>query len=97
VDGETAASRVRRGGAQSWTPAHRRKARTAGKRLKALIPLLVDAMERHRQLDLDPIIKTNDLQGQRSAPSIGNWPLWSYLAGGVGGAYLEARSVVTDP
>ena len=31
--------------------------RVCGKRLKALIPMLVDAMERHGHLDLDPMIK----------------------------------------
>ena len=36
--------------------------RICGKRLKALIPMLVDAMERHGHLDLDPIIKTKVLQ-----------------------------------
>ena len=36
--------------------------RVCGKRLKALIPMLVDAMERHRHLDLDPVIKTKVLQ-----------------------------------
>ena len=36
--------------------------RVCGKRLKALIPLLVDAMERHGHLDLDPVIKTKVLQ-----------------------------------
>src|SRR5207249_2719388 len=36
--------------------------RVCGKRLKALIPTLVDAMERHGHLDLDPIIKTKVLQ-----------------------------------
>ena len=36
--------------------------RVCGKRLKALIPLLVDAMERHGHLDLDPIIKSKVLQ-----------------------------------
>ena len=36
--------------------------RVCGKRLKALIPMLVDAMERHGHLDLDPIIKTKVLQ-----------------------------------
>jgi hypothetical protein len=36
--------------------------RVCGKRLKALIPTLVDAMERHDHLDLDPIIKTKVLQ-----------------------------------
>jgi hypothetical protein len=30
--------------------------RVCGKRLKALIPKLVDAMERHGHLDLDPVI-----------------------------------------
>jgi hypothetical protein len=29
-----------------------------GKRLKALMPMLVDAMERRRHLDLDPVIKS---------------------------------------
>ncbi|MDB5957738.1 transposase family protein [Ramlibacter sp.] len=36
--------------------------RVCGKRLKALIPMLVDAMERHRHLDLDPVIRTKVLQ-----------------------------------
>ena len=36
--------------------------RVCGKRLKALIPTLVDAMERHGHLDLDPIIRTKVLQ-----------------------------------
>ena len=36
--------------------------RVCGKRLKALIPMLVDAMERHGHLDLDPVIKTKVLQ-----------------------------------
>ena len=31
--------------------------RVCGKRLKALVPMLIDAMERHGHLDLDPIIK----------------------------------------
>ena len=30
--------------------------------MKALIPMLVDAMERHGHLDLDPVIKTKVLQ-----------------------------------
>ena len=36
--------------------------RVCGKRLKALIPMLVDAMERHGHLDLDPVIKSKVLQ-----------------------------------
>jgi hypothetical protein len=36
--------------------------RVCGKRLKALMPILVDAMERHGHLDLDPIIRTKVLQ-----------------------------------
>ena len=36
--------------------------RVCGKRLKALIPMLVDALERHGHLDLDPVIKTKVLQ-----------------------------------
>jgi hypothetical protein len=36
--------------------------RVCGKRLKALVPMLVDAMERHGHLDLDPIVKTKVLQ-----------------------------------
>ena len=36
--------------------------RVCGKRLKALIPMLVDAMERHGHIDLDPAIKTKVLQ-----------------------------------
>ena len=35
--------------------------RVCGKRLKALIPMLVDAMERHGHLDLDPVIRTKVL------------------------------------
>ena len=35
--------------------------RVCGKRLKALIPRLVDAMERHGHLDLDPVVKTRVL------------------------------------
>lgn len=35
--------------------------RVCGKRLKALIPMLVDAMERHGHLDLDPVVKTKVL------------------------------------
>jgi hypothetical protein len=36
--------------------------RICGNRLKALIPALVDAMERHGHLDLDPIIRVKILQ-----------------------------------
>ena len=36
--------------------------RVCGKRLKALIPMLVDAMERHGHIDLDPVVKTKVLQ-----------------------------------
>jgi hypothetical protein len=36
--------------------------RICGKRLKALIPMLVDAMERHGHLDLDPVIKSKLVQ-----------------------------------
>ena len=36
--------------------------RICGKRLKALIPMLVDAMERHGHLDLDPVIKAKPFQ-----------------------------------
>ena len=36
--------------------------RVCGKRLKALIPTLVDAMERHGHLDLNPVIRTKVLQ-----------------------------------
>lgn len=36
--------------------------RVCGKRLKALIPLLVDAMERHGHLDLDPVIRSKVLE-----------------------------------
>lgn len=35
--------------------------RVCGKRLKTLIPMLVDAMERHGHLDLDPVIKAKVL------------------------------------
>jgi hypothetical protein len=36
--------------------------RICGKRLKVLIPMLVDAMERHGHLDLDPVIKARLFQ-----------------------------------
>ena len=36
--------------------------RVCGKRLKLLIPMLVDAMERHGHLGLDPVIETKVLQ-----------------------------------
>jgi hypothetical protein len=36
--------------------------RVCGKRLKVLVPMLVDAMERHGHLDLEPVIKTKVLQ-----------------------------------
>jgi hypothetical protein len=36
--------------------------RLCGKRLKALIPMLVDSMERHGHLDLDPLIKSKIMQ-----------------------------------
>ena len=36
--------------------------RVCGKRLRALIPVLVDAMERHGHLDMDPIIRNKVLQ-----------------------------------
>ena len=36
--------------------------RVCGKRLKALIPKLVDAMERHGHLDLDPLVKAKLLE-----------------------------------
>jgi hypothetical protein len=36
--------------------------RVCGKRLKALIPMLVDSMERHGHLDLNPVIKAKVLQ-----------------------------------
>jgi hypothetical protein len=36
--------------------------RVCGKRLKALIPKLVDAMERHGHLELDPVVKAKLLQ-----------------------------------
>ena len=36
--------------------------RVCGKRLKALIPMLVDAMERHGHLDLDPVVRSKVLQ-----------------------------------
>ena len=32
--------------------------RICGKRLQVLIPMLVDAMERHGHLDLDPVVKS---------------------------------------
>ena len=36
--------------------------RVCGKRLKALLPVLVDAMERHGHLDMDPVIRSKVLQ-----------------------------------
>lgn len=36
--------------------------RICGKRLKALIPMLVDSMERHGHLNLDPVVRTQILQ-----------------------------------
>lgn len=36
--------------------------RVCGKRLKALIPTLVDAMERHGHIELDPVVKAKLLQ-----------------------------------
>jgi len=39
--------------------------RVCGKRLKALVPMLIDAMERHGHLDLDPIVKGQGVGGQR--------------------------------
>jgi len=36
--------------------------RVCGKRLKALIPTLIDAMERHGHLDLDPVVRSKLLQ-----------------------------------
>ena len=47
---------------QALTPLWEAVDRVCGKRLKALIPMLVDAMERHGHLDLDPVIKTKPLQ-----------------------------------
>ena len=41
--------------------------RVCGKRRKALIPMLVDAMERHGHLDLDPVIKTKAKRQQNDA------------------------------
>jgi hypothetical protein len=35
--------------------------RVCGKRLKALVPILTDAMERHGHIDLDPIVKAKVL------------------------------------
>jgi hypothetical protein len=35
--------------------------RVCGKRLKVLLPMLIDAMERHGHLDLDPIVKVSSL------------------------------------
>ena len=42
--------------------------RVCGKRLKALIPVLVDAMERHGHLDMDPIIRSKVLQVSAMRP-----------------------------
>jgi hypothetical protein len=35
--------------------------RICGKRLRALIPVLIDAMERHGHLDLDPLVRSRRL------------------------------------
>ena len=48
--------------AQALTVLRQAGDRVCGKRLKPLIPMLVDAMERHGHLDLDPVIKTRVLQ-----------------------------------
>jgi hypothetical protein len=49
---------VRRALTMLWEAADR----VCGKRLKALIPMLVDAMERHGHLDLDPVVRSQVLQ-----------------------------------
>ena len=48
--------------AQAMTVLWEAADRVCGKRLKPLIPMLVNAMERHGHLDLDPAIKTKVLQ-----------------------------------
>ena len=48
--------------AQALTVLWKAADRVCGKRLKPLIPMLVDAMERFGHLDLDPVIKTKVLQ-----------------------------------
>ena len=58
--------------------------RVCGKRLEALLPVLIDAMERHGHLELDPVVKAKLLQvsaatidralaglSRRTAPSCG--------------------------
>jgi hypothetical protein len=47
--------------------------RVCDKRLQALIPKLVDAMERHGHLDLDPVIKAELFEV--SAATIACWPI----------------------
>jgi len=42
--------------------------RVCGKRLKALAPMLIDAMERHGHLELDPIVKDKVLAVSATAP-----------------------------
>ena len=61
--------------------------RVCGKRLKALIPMLVDAMERHGHLDLDPVVKAKVLRSAQR-PSIACWPMRVRTSMGSAGAAL---------
>ena len=54
--------------------------RVCGKRLKALIPTLVDPMERHGHLDLEPIEPTSCKSARR--PSIECWPMHVHTSTG---------------
>ena len=65
--------------------------RVCGKRVKPLIPMLVDAMERHGHLDQDPVIKTRSCWSARR-PSIACWPQHGHTStGNASGARAWAR------
>src|ERR1035437_7030450 len=59
--------------------------RICGKRLRALIPVLIDAMERHGHLKLDAVVRTRVL-GVSAAPSIDCWARNAKQPGMRGGA-----------
>jgi hypothetical protein len=44
---------------EAWTVLWEAPDRVCGKRLKASTPQLIDAMEWHRRLDLDPVIRAS--------------------------------------
>ena len=75
--------------------------RVCGKRLKALIPTLVDAMERHGHLDLDPVIRAKVLQVSASTIDRALAPARQHIDGlrkrrkGVGAAIRRSIPVRT--